>query len=248
MISAQLRLSGSRSAWASSSEKPLIAGERRAQLVAHARQELALGGAGRAQLHVGALQLGRAAQDLGRLLVAALLQPDVLGHVLDAVDDVAQALVLVQDRRVARAPVAHLEAPAFLGRAPDVVLLHGHRVGRAAVAHAFQRRAQVAHAVRRRVVGVVREDVEDPATDDLVALRHRRREVRIAHRDDPELRVQDEVEPGRGLEKQSKVRLLRHRRRKHTGTPMSHWGVRKFTHSASSVGEILCYKSRRRKQ
>jgi hypothetical protein len=64
------------------------------------------------------------------------------------------------------------------------------------------------------IVGVVREDVEERAADDLVAARHRRVRVRVADSDDLKLRRQDEVEPRRGLKERLEIgRLLGQMRR-----------------------------------
>jgi len=71
--------------------------------------------------------------------------------------------------------------------------------------------AQVRDACGLRIVRVVREHLEDAAPDDLVARRHRRAEVRVAHRDDPEVRRQHEVGAAGGLEESAKVgRFLGH--------------------------------------
>jgi len=202
--------------------------ERRAQLVTHLREKLVFRRVGRAQPGVRVLQFDRPPENLAfhhrrallqfvrqRLLAAlALLQPDELGHVLDAMDDVPEPFVVVQHGRVPRAPVPLLEAAAALLRPADVVLLHGHRVGNAALAHALERRAQVADPGRLVVVRVVREHVEDAAAGDLVALRHRRVEVRVADRDDAKVGVEHQVETGAGLEERTKVGRVpvRHRR------------------------------------
>jgi hypothetical protein len=183
-------------------------GKRRAQLVAHPRQELVLGLARLAQLGICDLKLLRPAQDLCLHPLTALAQLDELGHVLDPVDDVPDAAQVVQDGRVHRAPVAHLE-PAALGiRPPDVVLLHGHRVGPAGLAHPLERRAQVADAGRRRIVGVVGEDVEDAPSQDVVAADHGRSHVRVAHRGDAEVGVEDQERARCSLEQRPEVNAL----------------------------------------
>src|SRR6185295_11461779 len=56
--------------------------------------------------------------------------------------------------------------------------------------------------------GIVWEDIEQAPAQDRVALRHGGAEVGLAHRHDPEIGRQDEVEAGRPLEQQAEVRLL----------------------------------------
>src|SRR5260370_17251531 len=88
-------------------------------------------------------------------------------------DDVADLAVSVEDRRVEGTPEALLEAAA-LGLGPaDVVLLNRHGVGGAGGAHGVERGAQVAHSVGGRVVGVVGEDVKQPAPAALLPPSHR---------------------------------------------------------------------------
>jgi hypothetical protein len=138
----------------------------------------------------------------------ALPQPDELGHVLDPVDDVADTAQVVHDGRVHRAPVAHLEPPALGLRPADVVLLHRHRVRPARLAHPLERRAQVADAGRGRIVGVVGEDVEDAAPEDVVAADHGRGQVRLAHRDDAKVGIEHQEQTRRTLEQRPKVNLF----------------------------------------
>jgi hypothetical protein len=57
-----------------------------------------------------------------------------------------------------------------------------------------------------QVVGVVREDFEQPTSDDLGTVGHRRRKVGVGDGHDPQLGVQDEVRTGRGLEQAPEVR------------------------------------------
>ena len=135
----------------------------------------------------------------------ALVQLAQLRHVDDLVDDVGQPAVGVEDGGVGRAPVTFLEVAAFRGRTPDVVLLHRHRVGHAELAHAIERRAQIPDAGRVGVVGVVGEDVEEVAPDDLVADRHRRAQVGVARGDNRQVRREDEIEARRRVEQQPEV-------------------------------------------
>src|SRR5438132_801203 len=116
--------------------------ERGPQLVAHAREELALGLVGCAQHAVGLVQLPGPPEDLALHLLGAVLevfrlllvlglevpQAHELGDVLDPVDDPGQPAV-DHDRGVAGTPVADLEPSALRFGATDVVLLNAHHVG-----------------------------------------------------------------------------------------------------------------------
>jgi hypothetical protein len=74
----------------------------------------------------------------------------------DAVDDVGEAAIGREQRRVDRAPVADLE-PAALNLGPtDVVFLHSHGVGHQMAADPVQRGPQVALAGGGGLVGVIR--------------------------------------------------------------------------------------------
>jgi hypothetical protein len=160
--------------------------------VAHPRQVLALGRVGPVGLLLGLPQ-------------ALLVQAHELGDVLDPVDDVGQVPVRPQDRGVERAPVADLE-PAALGfGTADVVLLHRHRVGHPAVPHPVQGGAQVPNAGGLRVVGVVGEDLEQPAAQDVLAPGHGGVQVGVAHRHDHQPRVQDQIASRRRLEQGPEV-------------------------------------------
>lgn len=145
-----------------------------------------------------ALQLVAAQHDVGLDLLATrgehllgvaprpglALVADVLGHVLDAMDDERRPPVRARHRGVDRAPPALLPAAARGLRATDRVALHRQHVGAAEILDARERGAHVAHAVGVGVGGVVREDVEQAAALELLAGRHRRLEIRLAHRDD----------------------------------------------------------------
>ncbi len=99
-----------------------------------------------------------------------------------------------------------LEAAA-LGLGPaNVILLQGHRVRDARLADAIERGAEVPRAGGRRVIGVVGEDLEEPSSDNLVPLRHRRFQVRVVRRDDRQVWRKDEEEPRRRLEDGTEVR------------------------------------------
>ena len=187
-------------------------GERRAQLVAHVGEELALQ---RVQLLQPPARLG----DLLRALVdlrlhlrrfplerrALLLHAHELGDVFHAVDDVGEAAVGRGDRCVDGTPEALLEAAALRLGAADVVALHRHRVGDAVAPHPLERRLEVAHPFGGGIVGVVGEYVEDEAPHDRGALGHRGREIRVAHRDDGEVGTEDEIEAGGRLEEGAEV-------------------------------------------
>ena len=95
---------------ASRSEKPTIAvsGVRSSWLMRERKRFVASFAAIRPRVRL--LQLARPPHELGlelgRVLGAVVAQPHVIGHVLDAMDDPAQLPVVVEDRQVARAPVA----------------------------------------------------------------------------------------------------------------------------------------------
>jgi len=133
---------------------------------------------------VGLHLLGAAPQLRGELplLAARVAHPDELGHVLDAMDDQPGRAAVAEHRGIDRAPVALLERS--VGGA-DVVLLDRHHVTLAGPQHGLQRSAEAAHPGRFGVSGVVREHVEDGAADDLLALGHRRVQVRVVDGDDP---------------------------------------------------------------
>ena len=122
-------------------------------------------------------------------------------------DDVGELAGVGQDRSVLRAPETLLEAAALLLGPLDVVLLHRHRVGDLLLPDPFERGREVAHPGRLGVIRVVREDIEDPPADDLLAPGHRRLEVGVACRDDPEVRIEDEIEARGGLEERAEINL-----------------------------------------
>ncbi len=170
---------------------------------------------------VGGAQLLRAQEDfrfhlfgahLERLgqaipLETLLFEMHELGDVLDAMDDVLEPTSLsCQDRGVDGTPVSFLESAALGFRAADVVFLHRHRVGSAGVAHPLERGAQIAHAGRARILGVVWKGLEDPPAEQILAPRHGRAEVGIACRDDHEIRPQHQVESRRRLEQRAEIR------------------------------------------
>ena len=147
---------------------------------------------GLAQLTVGRRQLTAAADDFAlhlagpiAQLLADLARLHELGHVLDAVQDVAHVARGTEDGQVLGAPVLALKAA--IGAA-DVVLLHRHRVRRARGEHALERGAQVVGARRLRVVGVIGEHLEEAATERLLARGVRRQQARVGGRDHREAR------------------------------------------------------------
>src|SRR6185436_4196878 len=79
---------------------------------------------------------------------------------------------------------------------------------------ALKRPAQVARARGLRVVGVVREDVEDPAAGDLLALGQRRSQVRVGDRDDAQFRVQHQQWDRRVLKERAEVHGTPNRRQR----------------------------------
>lgn len=135
---------------------------------------LALVGVGPAQALVDLLELPAAGVDLGLqhlgvvAAAAARAGPDELGDLFHAVQEQRHGAVGGEDGHVDGAPVALVPDPGPVG-VLDVVALDGHAVGLPGGRDPFQGGAQVAHAVRRRIVGVVGEDVEEVAVDDLLA-------------------------------------------------------------------------------
>src|SRR5690242_1791646 len=121
-------------------------------------------------------------------------------------DDVHELALCVEHRDVSRAPVSLLESPTRGFGSADVVLLDRHGVRGPSLAHAIERRAQVADPGGRRVVGVVGEHLEQSAADDLVALGHRGGEIRLVYGRDGEVGRQDEIRAGRRLEQETIVR------------------------------------------
>ena len=117
-------------------------------------------------------------------------------HVFDAVDDALDLTVRTQDRAVDRAPIALLKLTAVRLGAANVVLLHGHRVGLAAPPDPLERRTEVPGTARLGVLGVVGEHLEETVADDRFTGRHRGGQEGVARRDDPEVRIEDEVETG----------------------------------------------------
>jgi hypothetical protein len=116
---------------------------------------------------VGELQT---AEPLGLGVGGALLGHDLGSDVLDLVDDVAHRSVRPEDRGVDRGPPSLLE-PAV--RIVDVVLLDRHHVRPPRLQHALKRRRQIRDAGCFRILGVVGEDVEQPAADDILLARIR---------------------------------------------------------------------------
>ena len=161
------------------------------------------------------LHLLRAAPELFgelRLLGPLLLEADELRHVFDPVDDVRHPAVH-EDRRIDGAPVPLLE-PAALGLgSANVVLLDRHGVGDTILEHPVERGSQVSGPGGVRVVGVVREDVEETAAEDLLPLGHRGAQIRIARCHDLQVRGQHEIEPGGRLEERPEVRVCHPGRR-----------------------------------
>ncbi len=161
------------------------------------------------ELTAGFGRLARPAHDFGFRGVDAVagagLQPDELGDILDPMDDVQQLALRSQHRAVDRAPEALLEMAALMLRAPDVVFLERHGIGHPVADDAIERCLEIAGAGGGGIVGIVGEHVEESAPDDLVAPRHRRAQVRVAHRDDDEVGRQHQIESGRGFEQQAVI-------------------------------------------
>ena len=160
---------------------------------------------------VDVLQLLRARENLGlhplrailehlgpaRLFTVLAFQPDELGYVFHAVDDVRELAVGIADRRIDRTPIAFLEGTALAVRTADVVLLDGHHIGGLRRADPLERRAKVPCPGRRRVAGVVGKDIEQVTSEDLGPGGHRRAEIGVAGGDDLEIGREDQVETRR---------------------------------------------------
>jgi hypothetical protein len=134
----------------------------------------------------------------------------LLGHVLHAMDDVRDALVVAEHGAVEGAPVALLEATALLRGTPDVVLLNGHPIRCPRRERSAERGTEVPGPGGFGIVGIVGEHIEECPTDDVFALRHRRAQVRLAHGDDGEIGREHQVAARRRLEERLEVGL-RHR-------------------------------------
>ncbi|MGX1362138.1 hypothetical protein AB7M46_007195 [Bradyrhizobium elkanii] len=147
--------------------------------------------------------LGALAQPVGQLVLlgTALLQLNEAGDVFDPMDDVAELPVRPQHRRIARAPVAFLEAAALRLGLADIVFLHRHGVGAAELDHALERGAQVPHAVGGRIVRIVGKHLEQPAPEDRGALGLGGAQIGVAHCHDAEVGLrQHQIKAGRRLE------------------------------------------------
>ncbi len=115
----------------------------------------------------------------------------------DPMDDGGELSARPEHRRVAWAPVTLLEAAALRLGLADIVFLHRHGVGATELDHALQRGAQVAHTIGRRIVGVIRKDLEQPAPKDRGPLGLRGTQIGVAHGDDAEVGLgQHQIEAG----------------------------------------------------
>ncbi|MGD0493432.1 MAG: hypothetical protein ABSC32_17990 [Steroidobacteraceae bacterium] len=115
-------------------------------------------------------------------------------------DDVDHLTGVIEYRRIDGAPKALFES-ASRGHGPlDVVLLHGHRVGDAIPQDSLERGAHIVHTIGRSVVGIVRENIEYWAPQNILAPSHRGTQIVIARRDYGEVRRQDEIEVGCGFD------------------------------------------------
>ena len=118
-----------------------------------------------------------------RLALAA--EPHDLGHVLDAVDDGRDLPARPEHGRVDRTPPALLEPAACLRGTADGMMLHGHDVGAARGEYPLERSPEVPNARSVRIVGIVREHVEQSTVEDGLPLCHGRPKVGVIDRDDP---------------------------------------------------------------
>ncbi len=120
-------------------------------------------------------------------------------------DDVDDLTGLIEYRRVHRPPKALLESTSRGGGPLDVVLLCGHRSGHPIPQHSLEGGSQIVNAVGGGVVGIVREDLEQRSAQNLLTLSHRGAQVAVAHRDDREVRRQDEIEVRCGFDELTKI-------------------------------------------
>jgi hypothetical protein len=139
------------------------------------------------------------------LLHRAFAAAHEFGDVLDVVDDEGDRSVGAQHRGVDRTPVVNLESAVSVG---NVIFLHAHQIGGALLYRPFKRKAQIAFAGRRRMVGIVRKDRKQALADDLVAVGSRRLQIAILDVEDLELgsRAQHQIRMRRRLEQKLIVR------------------------------------------
>ncbi|WP_244484111.1 MULTISPECIES: hypothetical protein [unclassified Rhizobium] len=126
------------------------------------------------------------------LRAVPVLQSDELSDILDPVDDIGDLAILVEDRLVEGAPVPRFEA-ASVGLS-HVVLLDGHRVTDTCFDDTSKRIPQNSGSRRGRIFRVIRKDIENIHADDNGPVRHRRIQIGIAHRDDGQVPVEDQIE------------------------------------------------------
>lgn len=137
------------------------------------QRDLAVPGVGSPQPFVDLLEFTGAGVQLGLqdpvpVGARAAAGPDQLGDLLDPVNEQLDLAVRAEDGGVAGAPVPLLPLSRPTG-CLDVVPLKGHGVALPGLQHPAQGGGQIAHAGRRGVVRVVREDVEEIAAHDLLA-------------------------------------------------------------------------------
>lgn len=109
-----------------------------------------------------------------------------------------------EDGHASDLPTALHEPAALFGRTAYVVLLDGHRVGRAGRNHALEVGLHVGNAVRTQVARVVRKPIERGPTYDR-ALRFCRAQVRVGDRDDREVGTENEAARRASLEEPLEV-------------------------------------------
>ncbi len=145
------------------------------------------------------------------LFMFRLLEANELCDIFDAVNDVGEFPVRAENRGIDRTPIPFLESASFRFGPADVVFLHRHGIRRSILQHSGQRRAQIRDSGRGWVIGIFRKDVEQVSPQNLLPLRHRRAQIRVAHGHDRQGRRQNEVQPGYRFKQGPEIRLLERR-------------------------------------
>ena len=144
-----------------------------------------------------------AERDVGGSVGAfGFLESDPIGHVLNAMNEMGDAALGIDDGGVPSAPVAAFEAAAVTSGARDVVAQRRNFVAFAGGDRGFERLAERVDAEGVGRAGVVREDFENGATDNFLAGGAGGAQVGVVDGGDREVVVgaQDQIRVGSGLE------------------------------------------------
>src|SRR5438270_5310341 len=104
-------------------------------------------------------------------------------------DDVENITISSKNWRIDRAPVPLFKVSSRLRRSAHIVLLKMHYVGNPITQHCCEGCFQIPDSGRAGVIWVVRKNVKEPATDDLVSFCHRGAQIGVAGSDDLQLWV-----------------------------------------------------------